>query len=53
MSKDNDKLTKKVLKQIIGNLKKTLRKIARLGIWFDRKVIEPRNIGIEFSTRYE
>jgi hypothetical protein len=51
---DTKLLYKKVLKQIVDNLNKTLRKLCLLGIWFPlRKYIDPLNIGLDFSTEYQ
>ena len=45
----NDKLQAKVYRQVADNLRKTLKKLSRLGIAINRNQIDPRTIGLQFS----
>ena len=45
----NDKLQAKVYRQVAENLRKTLKKLSRLGIMINRNQIDPRTIGLQFS----
>ena len=45
----NDKLQAKVYRQVAENLRKTLKKLSRLGITINRNQIDPRTIGLQFS----